>query len=137
MNRIEIEKRFDAIVGHHGNRRIEKVYKTVLTMPEGFTLKLPWGLKAVTGYAVAPNKATETRVNNLTAKDIYEFVTKWADALSDKRAYLGGWYDTATKQHVLDVSFVVADRADALAIAVKGSQDAIFHLDTMQEIRVR
>jgi len=114
---------------------IEKIKDIALNSPDGFTINVSDGTSQKTGYAVAPSKFTETRVNTLTRENLTAFIDRFGKVFeSDDRAFLGGWFDGKTNQFVLDVSFVLDKLSDALYIGDIGQQDAIFHLDNFEEI---
>jgi len=99
-------------------------------------------VEPTSGFAFAFKKATELRieVGDLTKE---QYVQKVEDALEAFLAareadfqqadtYLGGWKDGETV--VLDVSMVLADKQEALRRAELSDQDAIFDLNTFEEI---
>lgn len=103
--------------------------------PEGFTVNVKTGEMADSGYAIAPSKLTETRLHRLTTRDMSFFLKKFAPVFkADKRAHLGGWYDKAKSEFVLDVSYVVNSYQDAAYMAELGNQDAFFDIEMGEEI---
>jgi hypothetical protein len=113
-----------------------KIAELAKANPNGFTIDISTGEMQTTGYAVSPAKETETRIDVPTKDDVGAFIDRFQSVFeTDKRAFLGGWFDSKTNKFVLDVSFVVDSLEDALYIGDIGNQDAIFHLDNQEEIR--
>ena len=85
------------------------------------------------GYALSLRKDTE-RVIDIKAgreavkKEIIEYVRKHREAIKERGNFVGGWYDEQSKKIFLDVSTVVADRDQAVNLAEKHEQLAIYDL---------
>ena len=94
-----------------------------------------------TGYSVAPFKATELRLapEEFTSDTLKAYVQTMEDLLDVDGVHLGAWFDGKTNKYVLDVSIVApntpAGRLLAARLAKNGDQDAVFHLDTFDEIK--
>ena len=94
-----------------------------------------------TGYSVAPFKATELRLDpeDFTSDTLKAYVQTMEDLLDVDGVHLGAWFDGKTNKYVLDVSIVApntpAGRLLAARLAKNGDQDAVFHLDTFDEIK--
>ena len=117
---------------------IDKIVATAKANPDGFTIEIADGTLIPEGFAVAPSKLTETRLDKLYDSDISEFIDDFAEVFdSDERAMLGGWYNNETGKFILDVSYVVDKLEDALYIAELGSQDAIFDIFNVKEVRTK
>lgn len=115
---------------------VDKIFNVVKDNPDGFTIKIPEGKLQTSGFAVAPSKVTETRLDVLTRENLGAYLRRFQDVFAtDKRAFLGGWYDSQTGKFVLDISYVVDSEEEALYLAENGNQDAIFNIDKLEEIR--
>ncbi|MEV6242706.1 hypothetical protein [Lentzea sp. NPDC051838] len=109
-----------------------------LSVPDGgFSLDPTDGSDVRCGYAVAVHPELE-RVyeRRVTGVDIHEYVAQAQDALSLPGRVLGGWCDPETGRAYLDVSVVTADLSEAMALAVKAEQLAIFDFSAMESIPV-
>jgi len=119
----------------NGESMISKIYALAKANPAGFTIDVSTGKIVTKGYAVAPSKRTATPYDNLSEQDVDDYLEKFKQVFdSDKRAFFGGWQCDDEKspdfgKFVLDVSFVVDNREDAIYIADIGEQDGIYHID--------
>jgi hypothetical protein len=107
--------------------------------PDGFTVD-PRNIEPITtGVAVAPVKSLEIKVSpdELTEELIDQTVDnlkRMADAL-DRDVYVGGWFNTEDGLFYLDASITVDTVDEALYIADAGNQEAVFNLETFEEVR--
>ena len=106
--------------------------------PEGFTVDILNPDAELTGVSVAPLKATEIILdkNEISENSIDEFIaniTSLAKATGN-RVFAGGWYNTEDGVYVLDAVQLADTREDALYTALAGNQDAVFDLNTFDEI---
>jgi len=96
-----------------------------------------------TGYSVAPFKATELRLDpgDLTSATLRAYAQSMHRLLDVEGVHLGAWFDGKTNKYVLDVSLVAPNTPEgrllASRLAKNGNQDAVFHLDTFDEIKTR
>ena len=63
-----------------------------------------------------------------------EWVVAHKKKFDDPSAHLGIWHDTQHHEVVLDVSYVVEDREDAINLGVANNQQAIWDVANMAEI---
>jgi hypothetical protein len=109
--------------------------------PEGFTISIDGTLTPNKGFAVAPLKNTEYRIDaetiNMDDIDIFaQNIFALRQATDENiNVYGGGWLDKENNQYVLDAVHIIDNEADALYIAQAGNQDAIFNLGTLDEIK--
>ena len=106
--------------------------------PEGFTVDAVT-FETPSGVAVAPIKALEVKVaieditEDLIDKTVDNY-KKLADKL-DKDVYIGGWLNSEDGLYYLDASITTETREEALYVADAGEQEAVFDLNTFEEIR--
>ena len=109
--------------------------------PEGFTISIDGTLTPNKGFAVAPLKNTEYRIDaetiNMDDIDIFaQNIFALRQATDEKiNVYAGGWLNKETNEYVLDAVHILDNEADALYVAKSGNQDAIFDLGNFNEIR--
>ncbi|MGI5506474.1 hypothetical protein [Lentzea sp. CA-135723] len=109
-----------------------------LSVPDGgFSIDPVGGSDVRRGYAVAVHPEHE-RVyeRRVTSGDIHEYIAQVVDVLSLPGRVLGGWCDPSTGCVYLDVSVVTADRSEAMELALKTDQLAIFDFSAMASIPV-
>lgn len=112
-----------------------QIYDMAISNPDGFTIDIATGGKVKEGYAVSPAKETELAFNELTEKDVYDYIINNGDLFDyDKRAFFGGWLSQDPKsknfgKFVLDISFVVDNLETAVYLAEHGEQDGIYHIE--------
>ena len=119
-------------------QQYQKLLNIVKTNPDGFTVDLK-GNFPDGGYVVAPSKATERVVSSDTL-DIYalhEYIMDNAELFELEGSHLGGWFNSENNEYVLDVSFPLPSYEDAVRTAIWADQDAIFDLNTFNEIRTK
>jgi hypothetical protein len=115
---------------------IETLSATLKANPDGATIDpftyQPRQFRA--GYAVSltDNIFRELRPRNLAAAVRALRVT--ASRLQLDRWYIGYWYDTGRRVHCLDLSLVLENKRQALAIGRTFKQAAIFNFQTMAAI---
>lgn len=99
--------------------------------PAGFTYNVETNQMQTTGYAVALAE-TQNSFGPDGLAAVISLVT--SDRCPD--TCVGGWLDETTGLYYYDATVIVSDRAAALELARINGQLAIFHLDTMEEIRL-
>ena len=104
----------------------------------GFTLNSITGSAPTSGYVVG-GVVPEKRVpwSRLASYGIEDYICAHRRELLDGYGYLGGWIihgETEEDQLVLDVCSLHSSKEDALDIARKHSQEAIYCLDTKETI---
>ena len=106
--------------------------------PDGFTIN-PDTMESVSGgVAVAPIKQAEIIVGKeLPEQVVIDYINynKIISEITGKDIYLGGWFDDKTNDYYLDNTVLVDTREEALYIADAAEQEAIFDLNTFEEIR--
>lgn len=102
----------------------------------GFTLNLHTGKEATSGFAVAVHESRSVDIpeKELTVDHLQEYVGKNGEIFADPRNMLGAWHDPNSGSVWLDVSTVVGDRDEAIALAQKHNQISIFNLDNFEII---
>ena len=100
------------------------------------------------GYMTAISLDTEFRVNiNQTdrkvGQDVRDYLIRTRQLLRERPdANLGGWVDTKTNELVLDISYNVPSLRDAIYLARRGKQKAVFdannfvNIDTEEGVRM-
>lgn len=103
----------------------------------GFSVDPRTGDDVRTGYAVAVHPEHErVLAHPVGIGDLIAYVVQVADALALPGRVFGGWRDPQTGSVYLDVSAIVADYSDAVALARKTDQIAIFDLTAGESVRV-
>lgn len=106
----------------------------------GMTLSFITGAEPTTGYAVAErgnNKEIPDDVFFDKAKGIAalrEWVIAHEDKFDNPAAHLGIWHDEEHGEVVLDVSYVIEDREEAIRLGETNNQQAIWDIANMAEI---
>lgn len=106
-----------------------RLTETVKGNPQGFTIDFrnqwPEG-----GYVVAPVKSTELVIpaGDLNPQSLRQYINKHYEVFDQPGAHFGGWLDKTTDRFVLDASWVLQDRDDAVRAALWGDQDAIYDI---------
>jgi len=87
-------------------------------------------------YAVAlyPERSATLPGQSLSAADLHAYVQANQHLLQDARNNVGTWYNRDMDETYLDVSTTVADRDEAVAIAARYNQIAIYDLAGRLEI---
>jgi hypothetical protein len=100
---------------------------------EGFSVHSHFGDAPKTGYMVSRDGSEKViPVSSLTADDVAAFRSKYRTALTNPNTYLGAWvYEGKV---FLDVSDHLQDKAEAIQLAYKNHQLAIFDLAAMDSI---
>src|SRR5581483_2604197 len=99
----------------------------------GFSVNPADGSDVRTGYAVAVHPEYERIYDGrVTSNDLHGYIERAKDALSLPGRVLGGWCDPATGRVYLDVSVVVPDLSEAMALARETDQLAIFDFSVME-----
>ena len=99
--------------------------------PEGFTVNANNFEPITTGYAVA---VKETQ--NSFGKDGAARVIQFQSENTEKVNAFGGWRDSETGLYYYDATIIVNSLEEATRLGRANGQIAVFHLDTMQEIRL-
>ena len=99
--------------------------------PAGFTFNVETNEMQSTGYAVALAAS-----QNSFGADGLESVINLVTSDDCPASCVGGWMDTATGLYYYDSTVIIEDRAAAIAFGRLQGQIAIFHLDTLTEIRL-
>ena len=112
--------------------------KVVRQNPDGFTANLQ-GQLADSGYIVAPVKRTEMAINKnaLDEQALRDYLWSNRDVFQLPGAHLGGWLNKDTGQYLLDASWPLSSKEEAIRVGLWGDQDAIFDLNTLTEIGLR
>lgn len=106
----------------------------------GITLSLTSGKEPTTGYAVAARGKNKEIPDDVFfhKRDGIAAMRSWliehADTFDDPRAHLGIWHDTEHHEVCLDVSYVVADRGEAVRLGQRNNQQAIWDIANFEEI---
>jgi hypothetical protein len=108
----------------------------LLDRPDGgFTVDPRSGEGVYGGYAVAIHPDCCAVLAEITLGDVLEFLLRHADTLALPGRVLGAWRDPADGRIYLDVSILVEDREQALALAREYDQLAVFDFSTGESIR--
>lgn len=99
--------------------------------PDGFTYDTVTNQMQTTGYAVA---LAETQ-NSHGAEGLAR-VIELIESGTTRAEYVGGWLDQERGLYYYDATVVVDNLAEAIELGRVNGQLAIFHLDTMEEIRL-
>jgi hypothetical protein len=112
--------------------------RTLFLPDGGFSADLRGGFLIRTGYAVAvhPEHAWvfDSRVSGWELRD---FIVLARDALAAPGRVLGGWRDPDTGRIHLDVSVVLPGLGEAMSLARRTRQLAVFQLSERRSCRVR
>lgn len=93
------------------------------------------------GYFTAISLDTEFRVDisqsdRKVGQDVRDYLIRTRQLIRENpQAFLGGWVDEDTKELVLDISYRTNNPQDALDLARRGGQKAIFDANTFRTIR--
>lgn len=102
----------------------------------GFTVSPRTGQDVTSGYAVATYPECERQIlGRVNPDDIRDYAFTHAATLVRDGNVLGAWVDGETGITYLDISRVVYDRGEALALAREHNQLAVFNLSNGTEIR--
>lgn len=108
----------------------------LLERPDGgWTIDPRTGDSVYGGYAVAIHPDCCAVLAEITLGDVLEFLLRHADTLALPGRVFGGWRDPADGRVYLDVSILVEDRGEALALAREYDQLAVFDFATGESIR--
>ena len=86
------------------------------------------------GFVVSINKERERIVKELTEKEVIKYIAMNYDYLNSDRYCLGIWRNEG--QYYLDVVMIVEDRLEAMELAQRNEQEAIYDLENDEEIPV-
>lgn len=109
-----------------------------LSVPDGgFSVNPSDGSDVRNGYAVAVHPEYERVFDGpVTSNDLRVYIAQVKTALSLPGRIIGGWRDPATGRVYLDVSVVTADLPEAMDLARRTGQLAIFDFSAMTSIPV-
>lgn len=115
----------------------------LLASDGGFTVAVGDGTHPTRGYAVScyPDRERRLPLASLgnaesLLSELDAYVSSNADLLRQPGCYFGGWYSPDDRCLYLDVSRVLPDRADALALARQHHQLAVYDLASGETIAV-
>lgn len=113
-----------------------KPLKNKMDRQKGFTYSLVHKSSPKEGYALSVFKHSERMIEGKpTANHISKFIQDHRDHLTrDPRMHVGGWYNKDDKKTYLDVSLIEKDKKEALRLAQKHKQLAIFDLKNKKTI---
>jgi hypothetical protein len=102
----------------------------------GFTYQPVDATSPRTGFAVASFRGAERvfDLDRLTVEDVYDYITEHVDKFEDRRIHIGAWVDGG--KVYLDLSTVVADKAEAVQLGIRHDQLAVFDLAKFETIPV-
>ena len=85
-------------------------------------------------YAVAYSKDSERTfpLATFSPEDLIEFIADYADELNEEGVCLGAWVDHDIVY--LDCSIILDNEADAMALAIRNDQLAIFCFENMESL---
>jgi hypothetical protein len=93
-----------------------------------------FGKKGAISVSTFESLSEKIKGKDVTEKQLRDFIEKHADLLGENSEYsIGTWYDKKTGTTWLDI-VTVTDMANALDLAKKHNQIAIFNLETGEEI---
>ncbi|MFC0433386.1 hypothetical protein [Kutzneria buriramensis] len=103
----------------------------------GFTIAPTTCATITTGYAVSVHPEHEKIITRrVTALDLHHYVSTVRDALALPGRVFGGWRDPDTGSIYLDVSMVTPSLAEALELALRYDQLAVYDFATGESIPV-
>jgi hypothetical protein len=115
-----------------------KLLNVIKNNPEGFTIDAKTGESITEGFPVAPVKEAEYVIDadNLTEDmvDEYAIILHRMSQSTNKPIRAGGWLNSRDNKYYLDAVIVMDNLADALYYAQAGKQEAVFNLNTFEEI---
>jgi hypothetical protein len=120
------------------NLFLNAISRTLSRPDGGFSIDLNGGFLVRTGYAVAVHPE-HARVfdDRVSGAELRDFIVLARDALAIPGRVLGGWRDPGTGRVYLDVSVVLPDLGEALSVARRTRQLAVFQLGDRRSCRVR
>lgn len=103
----------------------------------GFSVDSQTGEDARAGFAVAVHPEHERVVTSpVGVADLIAYLVDVAHVLALPGRVFGGWRDPQTDTVYLDVSAIVSDYSDAVSLARKANQVAVFDLAAGESVRV-
>ena len=114
-------------IDHH--EMVTYFIRQLLTMG-GCSLDMESGAQPTTGYMVSVGK--EWKFSIMGHNTVDEFTNVFRSELAKHAHYLGGWEFEG--EYYLDVSKNVMDLHEALMVAAKNHQTAIYDLNTGEEV---
>lgn len=110
-----------------------------LRVPDGgFSIDLTTGEHVNSGYAVAihPDRERVIPIEDVTMASLISYALENMDLLAEPGHVFGAWHDPETGKVYLDVSTVRLDRGEAMALARKHGQLAIFDFTSLSSVNV-
>lgn len=107
----------------------------------GITVR-PTGFMPKSGFVVADafsRKKSHEEVfdeQSFTRETILDYCRRKKDVLRNPRAHLGAWFDSESRKWYLDVSYVIENREEAIRLARRSKQIAIWDLANSEEVRL-
>ena len=109
-----------------------------LSVPDGgFSVNPGDGSDVRSGYAIAVHPEHERVFDGpVRSDDLHAYIAQAKDALALPGRVLGGWRDPVSGRVYLDVSVVSTDLVEAMALARRTGQLAIFDFSAMASLPV-
>lgn len=110
---------------------------TTLAVAGGFTLDVRTMTHPVAGYVVSTCPEHENTITGrVSATDLAEYLFTHVLLLHEPGKLMGAWLDRETGVTYLDVVSIVDSYEEAVALAERHGQLAVYHLDTATELRI-
>jgi hypothetical protein len=114
------------------NAELVGMVRDYMQSQEGFSIPIRGGETPTKGWAVSL-AGNETIYEELPSYDDLTLdVLGKLHAQHDHPLYLGGWYDNG--HYYLDISRIIDDYSEAMAIASENNQLAIYNLETGESV---
>jgi len=94
----------------------------------GFSIDVKTGHSPKSGFMVSiyPEREQKSHILSFTQHDLNQYIVANLDILLQNGAFLGGWHDPADDTVYLDVSVKSDNLVDAVLLARKHDQQAIY-----------
>lgn len=110
-----------------GDSLLLRLARKLTVADGGFTLDPRTGFEVTEGYSVAVHEGREQQLTGaVRVADVKSYAYRNADLLAQSGTAFGGWRDPETGIAYLDVSVVVATRAEAAQLARAHGQVAFY-----------
>lgn len=110
---------------------------TALAVSGGFTLDVRTMTHPSSGYVVSTCPEHEHTIAGIAdSVEIARYLYRHSILLHEPGKLLGAWLDRETGTTYLDVVSIVPTYEEAVALAEKHGQLAVYHLDTATELRI-